>query len=144
MTIRRLLPLLGAVAALAAPPAALAAKKDAAPDPVPKATVKIELGHLHGGKARIMSKVPVIGTVRPFTHGQRVEVSFFHNGERIERRTVRVSKGRGRSGTFRAAIEVDGAGKYAASARHDATARLGGDSSERKSWRVSFPALHRG
>jgi hypothetical protein len=144
MTIRRLLSLLVAVAALAAPSAALAAKKDAAPDAVPKATVKIELGHLHGGKARIMSKVPVIGTVRPFAPGQRVEVSFFHNGERIERRTVRVSKGRRRSGTFRAAIVVDGAGKYAASARHDATARLGGDSSERKSWRVSFPALHRG
>jgi hypothetical protein len=82
--------------------------------------------------------------VRPYAPGQRVEVSFFHNGKRIERRTVRVSKGKRGSGTFRAAIVIDGAGKYAASASHDPTARLGGDSSERKSWRVSFTPLHRG
>jgi L,D-transpeptidase catalytic domain len=140
---RGFLPLLAVAAALTAPPAALAAKNGAV-DSVPKATVKIELGHLNGGKARIMSTVPVIGTVRPYAPGQAVEVSFFLNGKRIQHRTVRVTKGKRGSGAFRASIRIDSAGKYAASARHDPTARLGGDSTQRKSWRVSFPALHRG
>jgi hypothetical protein len=57
---------------------------------------------------------------------------------------VRVRKGKRRTGVFRARIRIDAAGKYAASARHAPTARLGGDSTVRKSWRVSFPALARG
>jgi hypothetical protein len=141
---RRLLPLLAAAAVLVLPPSALAAKKNGAADAVPKATVKIEIGHLHGGRARIMSTVPVIGTVSPYAPGQAVEVSFFLNGKRIQHRSVRVRKGKRGSGAFRASIRIDGAGKYAASARHDPTARLGGDGTRRKSWRVSFPALHQG
>jgi hypothetical protein len=140
---RRLVPLVAIAAALAAAPAAHAAKNGAV-DAVPKATVKIEIGHLHGGRARIMSTVPVIGTVRPFAPGQAVVVSFYLNGDRIERRRVKVRKGKRGSGAFRASIRIDDAGKYAASARHDPTGRLGGDSTERKSWRVSFPSLQRG
>ena len=132
-----------ALLALLAAPAAQAAKNGAV-DAVPKPTVKIEIGHLHGGKARIMSTVPVIGTVRPYLPGQGVEVSFYLNGDRVERRTVRLKKGRKRTGSFRASIRIDSAGKYAASARHTPTARLGGDRTGRKSWRVSFPALQRG
>ena len=141
---RRLIPLIALAAALAAAPAALAAPRTAPSTPSPKAKVKITIGHLDGGKAQVMSTVPVIGTVSPYAPGQRVEVSFFLNGKRIEHETVKVQKGKGGSGSFRARIRIDGAGKYAASARHDATARLGGDSSERKSWRVSFPSLHKG
>src|SRR5262245_3241329 len=101
---RRLLPPIALAAALLAlPPAALAAK-DGAVDAVPKPTVKIEIGHLHGGKARIMSTVPVIGTVKPYVPGQGVEVSFYLNGDRIERRTVRLKKGKKRTGSFRASI----------------------------------------
>ncbi len=144
---RRLAPLMPILACLLAPPAALAAKdgaKNGAVDAVPNATVKIEIGHLHGGKAQIMSTVPVIGSVRPYVPGQRVEVSFYLNGERVQSQTVKVGRGKGGSGSFRASIRIDAAGKYAASARHAPTARLGGDSTERKSWRVSFPALHQG
>ena len=96
------------------------------------------------GKAQVMSTVPVIGTVSPYAPGQRVDVSFFLNGRRIEHRSVKVQKAKGDSGSFRARIRIDGAGKYAASARHAPTARLGGDSSARKSWRVNFPSLHQG
>jgi hypothetical protein len=143
LPIRRLIPLLAAAAAaLALPSAAIAAKNGAVK--VPKATVKIEIGHLDGGRARIMSKVPVIGTLRPYAPGQAVEVSFFLNGKRVQHRSVRVTKGKRGSGAFRASIRIDSAGKYAVSARHDPTARLGGDSTRRKSWRVSFPALHQG
>jgi hypothetical protein len=114
------------------------------PSGPPDATVKIRVGHLHGGKAQIMSTVPAIGTVTPFVVGQRVEVSFFLNGKRVERKNVAVKKGKGGAGSFRARIRVTEAGKYAVSARHVATAALGGDGTVRKSWRVSFPALHEG
>jgi len=104
----------------------------------------VRIGHLQGGKAQIMSTVPAIGTVTPFAAGQRVEVSFYLNGKRVERKTVALMKGKGGAGSFRAKIRVREAGKYAVSARHVATAALGGDSTVRKSWRVSFPALHEG
>ena len=151
---RRLLPALVFVALMAAPATALGAPMPGkgaakAPSVTPPsgpeaATVKIRVGHLSGGKAQIMSKVPVIGTLSPFVPGQRAEVSFFLDGKRIERKTVKVSKGKGDFGVFRARIRIDKAGKYAASAKHVASATLGGDSTVRKSWRVSFPSLGEG
>jgi L,D-transpeptidase catalytic domain len=119
-------------------------KTPKAPEGPPTAVVKIEPGKLQGGKARIMSSVPVNGTLRPFVPNQKVAVSFFLNGKRIERKTVRVRKGKGGVGVFRARIRIERAGKYAVSARHEPTAALGGDGTVRKSWRVSFPALRQG
>jgi L,D-transpeptidase catalytic domain len=110
-----------------------------------KATVKIvNVGHLHGGRARIYSTVPVVGTLQPFVAGQRVEVSFYLDGRRIQHRKLRPRKGKGDVGVFRTKIRVREAGKYAVSAKHVATAVLGGDSTVRKSWKVRFPALHAG
>jgi L,D-transpeptidase catalytic domain len=127
-----LLPASGAVAA-AKPP------KAHAPKGPESATVKIRIGHLRGGKAQIMSTVPVAGSVRPFVPGQRVEVTFYVNGSRIETQKVRVH-----GGAFLARIRVEEAGKYAASARLPASKALRGDTTVRKSWRVSFPSLHQG
>jgi hypothetical protein len=110
----------------------------------PEATVKIRPVNLDGGKARIMSTVRVSGTLSPFASNQKVAVSFFLNGKQIKRATVRVRKSKGGSGAFDARIRLEGAGKYAVSARHAPTALLGGDSTVRKSWRVSFPSLHEG
>lgn len=137
------------VALLVLPAAASAAAKDGGKAPAsdpgpPQAVVKIKPGKLRGGKARIMSTVPVFGTLRPFVAGQKVAVSFFRNGKRIERKTVRVRPGKRGAGTFQARIRIVRAGKYAVSARHAPTAALGGDSTLRKSWRVSFPALRPG
>ena len=91
-----------------------------------------------------MSTVPVVGSLSPFVAGQRVEVSFYRDGKRIERKSVKVSKGKGDAGTFRARIRIDEGGKYAASAKHVATPVLGADSTVRKSWKVSYPSLHQG
>ena len=110
----------------------------------PDATVKIRIGGLHGGKARIMSTVPVHGTVSPFVPGQRVRVTFFHNGKRLHSKSARVRKGKGGAGAFRSAIRVTKGGKYAVGAHHAATAALGADGTVRKSWRVSFPGLRQG
>jgi hypothetical protein len=136
---------LAAAALLALPAAALGASavpsKPAGP---PEATVKIDVGHLRGGKAEIYGTVPVTGTVAPFVAGQKVAVTFYLDSHKLLTRNVSVSKGAGDSGSFRASIVVRKDGKYAASATHIANQLLGGDSSIRKSWRVSFPALHPG
>ncbi|MGC1851954.1 MAG: L,D-transpeptidase family protein [Solirubrobacterales bacterium] len=139
--IRRLVPGLALAAAMFLPTVAVAAP----PKRPPEATVKItHVGHLDDGRARIYSTVPAIGTVKPFVAGQRVEVSFYLDGRRVQRRTVKLRKGKAGKGVFRAKIRIEEAGKYAVSARHAPTAALGGDGTVRKSWKVSFPALHQG
>jgi len=106
--------------------------------------VKIRVGHLHGGKAPIYGKVPVTGTVEPFEPGQKVKVTFYLDGHRLLTRQAKVAKGKGDSGSFRAVIVLREGGKYAASARLPASGSLLGDTTVRKSWRVSYPALHQG
>lgn len=144
----RRLAFLGALAALLLVPAsasaASAGKKAAPPRPVPDATVKIKLGKLDGGRAEIYSKVPVFGTVAPYVAGQKVEVNVFLDGKELFTRRLALGKGKGGTGSFRTSVLVRENGKYAVSATHEATAELGGDSTVRKSWKVSFPALHRG
>ncbi len=142
---KRLSSLLAIVAALGLPATAAAApKKPPKPAPAPDATVKITVGHLKKGRAEIMQKVPVIGTLSPYVAGQRVEVTFYLDGRKLFTRHLAVAKGRGAAGAFRTSVTVREGGKYAVSARHVATPQLGGDSTVRKSWKVSFPALHRG
>lgn len=106
--------------------------------------MKIHIEHLHGGRAPIYGTVPVSGTIAPFASGQRVEVTFYLNGHKLLTRKVAVQQGAAGTGTFEASIIVREDGKYAVAAKHVATAALGGDSTVRKSWRVSFPSLHAG
>ncbi len=122
----------------------LPAVASATPPSTPSATVKLRVGHLHGGKAPIFGKVPVIGSIAPFAPGQRVEITFFLNSRKLTSRTVAVQKGKGNFGSFRSGIVVRKAGKYAVSASHEATAALGADSTVRKSWKVGFPSLRSG
>jgi hypothetical protein len=139
---RRLFPTLTVLLALAVAASASAATaklpKEAGP---PEATVKIEVGHLHGGKAPIYGTVPVTGTVAPFVAGQRVEVTFYLDGHKLLARQAAVQQGSGAVGTFKASIVVREDGKYAVAAKHVATAALGPGSTARRSWRVSFTAL---
>jgi hypothetical protein len=142
-----LLALLALPAAAAAAPneSAKAPKSPAAPQGPEQATVKIvRIGHLHGGKAQIFGTVPVIGSVTPFAPHQKVDVTFYLNGRKLLRRAVKVSSGRGGAGLFRASIVVRKDGKYAVSAHLQATDSTRGDTTVRKSWRVSFPSLGQG
>ena len=132
------------LAALLAVPAAASAAPVKAPQALEQATVKIRVGHLHGGRAPIFGTVPVIGSVEPFAVGQRVDVTFYLDGHKLLRREVKVRKGKGDAGVFRASIVVRKDGRYAAGAHLPASDSLGGDSTLRKSWRVSFPSLHAG
>ena len=137
--IRRLVPGLVLAALLVLPAAASAAQP-----PVPTATVKIRVGHLQGGKAPIFGTVPVLGTIVPFVPGQKAAVTFYFNSHKLLTKNVEVRKGSGETGLFRAGIVVRKDGKYAASATHVANQALGGDTTVRKSWRVSFPSLRPG
>jgi hypothetical protein len=106
--------------------------------------VTIAVGGLNGGKATILDTVPVTGTLKPFVPGQHVEVTFYRNGHQVVSRNVAVQQGPQESGTFEASVVVKEGGKYAVSAKHAATAVLGGDSTVRKSWTVDFPKLNKG
>jgi hypothetical protein len=143
---RRLSSALAIAAALALPATAVAAPKPKPvpkPIPAPEATVKIEVGHLKNGRAEIMSTVPVTGTLAPFIAGEKVQVTFYKDGRELFSRNLSVRKA-GAKGTFRTNIEVRENAKYAVAAKHVATPQLGGDSTVRKSWKVSFPSLHQG
>lgn len=129
---------------LASPAAAAGAGAATGTQAVADATVRIAVGNLRGGRAEILSTVPVQGTLSPFVPGQRVEVTFFLDGRRLLTRQLAVRKGRGDSGIFSTGIVVREDGRYAVSATHRANAQLGGDSTVRKRWRVSFPDLHAG
>jgi hypothetical protein len=132
-----------AAAAPAKPPGG-SQKEAAKPTGPERSTVKIRVGHLRQGRAEIYSTVPVTGTVEPFAPGQRVEVTFYLNGHRLLARKVAVGQGRGGAGAFSASIVLREDGRYAAGARLPASPGLRGDTTVRKRWRVSFPALRPG
>ncbi len=142
--IRRLALPVAIAALLALPAVAAAAPKAEKAEPASNAAVKIDVGGLHGGSAPIWSTVPVRGTVSPFVPGEKVEVTFYLDGHRLVARNVAVSKGPGDTGTFEDSVILRKNGKYAVSAHHKATPALGGDTTVRKSWRVSFPSLRPG
>jgi len=145
--IRRLV-VLFSLAALIAAPAALAKQPTSgagkAPQTPDQATVKISLGKLKAGEAPIYGVVPVYGTVEPFAPGQSVDVTFYLDGHKLFKRVAKVSKGSGDAGVFKASILVRRDGKYAAAAHISANGSVRGDSTVRKSWKVSYPALHEG
>ena len=143
---RRLSSLLAVACVLALPATAAAAPaKKPVPPPTPAAaaTVKVKVGHLDNGRAEIMQKVPVTGTLTPFVVGEKVKVTFYLDGKILFSRNLQVGKAGGK-GTFRTSIEVRENGRYAVAAKHVATPELGADETVRKSWKVSFPSLHQG
>jgi hypothetical protein len=143
--IRRLALAVGAVALLAVPATAAASPKKAPErQEAPRATVTIDVGGLHGGKATILDTVPVRGTLKPFAPGQHVEVTFYRNGHEVVGRKVAVQQGPNETGTFETSVVMKEGGRYAVSAHHDANAALGSDSTVRKSWAVGFPKLKKG
>ena len=147
MNRRLLVPLvLAAAASLAVPAPHRRPRRQANPIRAVRAsaTVKIEVGHLHGGKARILSTVPVSGTVRPFAPGSRSTSPSTSTATGSQRKTVRVRKGAEaaapsrRASSSRRRASTRSAPTQRPAARSAATppcARAGGSAS---------PALHQG
>lgn len=147
--IRRIALIVAALTLLAIPATASAAPKKQAPEKapassIPDATVKIKLGKLNNDRAEIFSTVPVFGTIKPFVPGQKVQVDFFLDGKPLVSKKVKVSQGGGNFGKFKSSVIVREDGRYTVSATHEATPEQGGDSTIRKLWKVSFPALRQG
>lgn len=106
------------------------------------ARVKVEVGHLSGRKALILSRVPITGTLAPFVAGQGVELLFFRNGRQVGSETVEVHKAKkGSAGVFRTKFRVRRAGRFAVQAVHEATADQKGAASKRKKFGVRFPSI---
>jgi lipoprotein-anchoring transpeptidase ErfK/SrfK len=122
-------------AALVAPAAA-----EAAPG---SASVGLHLGHLKGGKAQILSRVPIKGTLSPFVAGETVDLLFFRNGHQVGTDTVQVHS-KGGKGTFKSKFLVRRGGRFAVQAVHEASPALAGAASGREKFGVRYPGLHQG
>jgi hypothetical protein len=133
--------LLALLAAVFVLPASAHAASASAPAP---ADVKLKIGHLRGGKATILSRVPVRGNLTPFVPGQSVDLLFFRNGHRVGHEKAAVHKGSGRSGTFKTRFRVRRGGRFAIKAMHVATPQQAGAATARKKFGVRYPALGRG
>src|SRR4051794_1016927 len=121
---------------------AVTAAKPKPPKPGPaNAVVRItDIGNLKGGRARILSKVPVTGTIAPFVAGQHIKLTFYLDGKGLFSRSSKVRK-QGAKGVFSSAIAIKKGGKDAVSAKHVATKAQQADETIRKSWKVSYPSL---
>ena len=121
-------------AALAAPAAAEAAPSG----------IGLHVGHLRGGKATILSKVPIKGTLSPFAAGEKVDLLFFRNGHQVGTETREVHAGPGGKGVFKSKFLVRRGGRFAVQAVHEASAAVPGAASPRRKFGVRFPGLHQG
>jgi L,D-transpeptidase-like protein len=116
-----------AASSAAAPPAALTPPPAAAPTP-PAGTpvaghMKLELQRVSGLPlfALMGKRIVLRGVVTPYVAGQRVKVSFYREGRRIDVRIVTVLPMRGGSGQFRISFASRDAGLVQARAAHYAT-----------------------
>jgi hypothetical protein len=133
--------------AISGPPAATAAETVVSATGAAPSVVQIKPLGLRDGRAKIAGKVTIAGTLKPFRPGQRVVVRFFHNAKQFKSRVVRVRKGEGNYGSFKTAIVMKMAGRYAAQAKYygkRGNDPVRPDSTVRKSWKVRFPTLRPG
>jgi hypothetical protein len=108
------------------------------------ANISLRVRQLRGGKAAILSRVPLTGTLTPFVAGQQVELLFFRNGHQVGSEAVDVHNGPGDRGTFKTRFRVRRVGRFAVQAVHEASAEQQGAASARKKFGVRFPNLGHG
>jgi hypothetical protein len=109
--------------------------------------VKVKPYGLSEGRAKILSRVIVAGSLSPWREGQRVRVFFYRNAKPLFSKSVAVQKGDGNWGTFRAKVTMRRGGKHAVQVRYygrGGDQPLAPDSTVRKRWRVWFPELSKG
>ncbi len=134
MRIRRLaaLTLAGSAAALTAPAAALAESTAATPPSSPAATAPAAAGRMSVKLANPVGSPPfaivgeriyVHGSVMPYVPGQRVKVSFYREGRRVQVQLAPVFRVSGSRGEFRVSYASGSAGAVEARVAHYATAQ---------------------
>ena len=80
--------------------------------------VKVKPYGLTDGRAKILSRVTVAGSLSPWREGQRVRVFFYRNAKPLFSKSVVVQKGDGNWGTFRARVTMRRGGKHAVQVRY--------------------------
>jgi len=106
-------------AVFALPASAAASGKQATASAPAAAGISLEVGHLRGGKAEILSQVPITGKLAPFVTGQQVQLLFFRNGHQVGTENVAVH-GAGGKGSFTTRFRIR-RGESKASATSTAT-----------------------
>ncbi len=128
-------------AVFALPASAMAA--DATASATSAAGISIQVGHLRGGKAQILSRIPISGKLAPFVPGQQVQLLFFRNGHQVGTQNVAVH-GAGGKGSFKVRFLVRRGGRFAVQAVHAATIGQAAAASPRRKFGVSYPNLGSG
>jgi hypothetical protein len=138
---------LGCAMALALPPAAGAASDGPGAEEPRKARVGVEVRGLDGSRARVGKRVTVVGKVRPFVRGDRLEVVLMRGGKVVERRRSKVRPVPGKKNVGRVRLRskrLEKHGSYKGRATHKRSRRLGPDRDSTRSFRLSFPDLRYG
>jgi len=129
------------------PAAASAAKKADSSDGPATARISIKPHGIHGGMARIAKTVTIGGNLRPYRKGQHVRVFFYNDGQKVKVSKLKVHKGKGNYGTFKAKVATREGKKYSVKANYYGQAGKQPVSKAHtvlKSWRVKYVALHHG
>ena len=132
------------IAAAIVPAAASAAPQNN--DPA-QAKLKIKPFGIHKGKAKITKVVSIGGSLAPYRKGQHVRVFFYNDGKKVKASRIKVKKGDGDYGTFKAKIGTREGKKYAVQARYYGQAGsdpVSKDHTVRKSWKVKYVSLSHG
>lgn len=112
-----------------------------------KSTVKIDLAGVKKGRATVMSKVTVNGSLKPFRKGQKVKVFFYKDGRRYSTRNIKVQKAGANYGTFKTSIRIADGNRFGVQAKYLGRAGLrpvSKDSTVHKSWKVRYVGISRG
>lgn len=125
---------------------AFAANGGAAPAGPAKSTIAIK-PQVKKGKASVMSKVWIKGTLKPFRNGQTVRVYLYRNGKRFSVRKLKVRQAGANWGRFKTSVRMQGGIRYGVHAKYwgkSGQRPVSRDSSAHKNWRVTYTSLSKG
>ena len=108
--------------------------------------MKLKLQGVRDGKADAGERITVIGKVRPFVGGQRVEVRLANRGDVVEKKTPLVRRVKGKNlGRFKLRSKpLRQSGKYRVRVSKKATGAQAGGRAKSKEFKLSYPDLDPG
>jgi lipoprotein-anchoring transpeptidase ErfK/SrfK len=147
-----LLVAVGSTAALAVLPAAAGAQLPGEPPPPPPpppapqgAQLQIDVEGVKHHRVTVGHKVKVVGTLKPFVEGQKVQVVVSRADHTLKDQIVEVKQAKNGDGEFQLrSPRLIQPGDYKARAVFGGTPELGGASAESNSFSIRYPALKKG
>jgi lipoprotein-anchoring transpeptidase ErfK/SrfK len=144
-----LLVAVGSTAAPAVLPAAAGAQLPGEPPPPPPAPqgaqLQIDVEGVKHDRVTVGDKVKVVGTLKPFVEGQKVQVVVSRADHTLKDQVVEVKQAKNGDGEFQLrSPRLIQPGDYKARAVFEGTPELGGASAESNSFSIRYPALKKG